>query len=145
MADQLFVYDVTCPASTPSTSPLEVAQLSGGLYVVEQVRLVLPAGHAGLTGIALAFGHQAVIPYNAGAYISGDDETFDYQLGDYPNGVPWTVFLVNNDTQSHIWELRWQVNILNQTPNPTAQTLIDTQDIYSAAPDETGLIDVPAS
>lgn len=137
MADQLFVYDVTAPANTPSTAPVEIAQLAGGLYVVEQVRIVVPAGHVGLTGLALAFGHQPVIPFNTGAFISGDDEVFDYQLGDYPNGVPWTVFVCNNDVLAHVWELRWQVNYVSSAP-ATQANVLTAEEIAAAAPAVTG-------
>ena len=133
MADLLYVYDVTCAASIAASAAIEVACVSAGLYSVTKVRIVIPDGHSGLTGIALAFGHNPVIPANQGAFISGNDETYDYELGDYPPGVAWSVFLCNNDTQAHIWETRWECNLLTDTPTALPQTPVTPMDIYTAA------------
>lgn len=105
MPDRVEVHDVTCPASTPSSAPLEVAfnDVPANLMAVT---IVIPDGHAGLTGIALAYGHQPVLPRTPGAFISGNDEVVRFDMSNYPTGPPWSAFVCNNDLTSHAWEVR---------------------------------------
>lgn len=130
--DLLHVYDVTCPASTPTSAPVEVQTVPAGLFYVTRFVIVIPDGHSGLTGIALAYGHQPVIPYNAGAYISGNDEVIPYDLsGSYPAGVQWSAFLVNDDLQSHSWEVRCELSIAAPQQS-LSQSTLTAADIYTA-------------
>lgn len=138
MADLLYVYDVTCAASVVSTTPTEVVTVPAGPYYVDKVRIIIPDGHSGLTGIALGFGHQPVIPFNPGAFISGNDERYDYDLGDYPPGVAWSVFLCNSDLQSHSWETRWQLNLMTPNQAATVSQPLAPADIYAQAGLTTG-------
>lgn len=132
MADDVQVYDVTCPASRPPTSPLEVTTIPASQFVVVKVWLIIPDGHAGLTGIALAFGHQPVIPSNPGAFISGNDEEFYIPLRGYPVGVPWSVFLCNNDNESHSWETRWELEFPPTPPGGQPPQTVQPADVYTA-------------
>ena len=110
-----------------------------GLYYVSRVTIVIPDGHSGLTGIALAFGHQPVIPYNKGAFISGNDEIIPYDLSDaYPAGVSWSCFLCNLDTGPHTWETRWELNLL-PTSQLAAAPSLTAEDILQAAQSSSGV------
>lgn len=133
MPDRVEVYDITCPASTPLTAPQETHLFDGGLFDVRKVTIVTPPGHAGLTGIGLAYGHNVVIPRNPGAYISGDGEVIPYDLTNYPPGVGWSAFTVNLDTQAHTWEVRFEFDEL-RTQSATANvTPLSAADIQNAA------------
>lgn len=136
--DRLLVYDVTCNASVAAATPTEVATVPLSLYYVSRVTIVIPDGHAGLTGIALAFGHQPVIPYNAGAYISGNDEIIPYDLSDaFPAGVSWSVFVCNLDTGPHTWETRWELTLSTSLAVAVAPQLT-AGDILQAAQSSSG-------
>lgn len=120
----LQIFDVTCNESVTEANAVEVATVPAGLYAVTKVTIWIPDGHAGLTGIALAYGHNPVVPMN-GTFLSANDEVFSFEMGnDYPPGVAWSVFLCNLDLQPHNWETRWELSSLTpSTPTPVAPSL----------------------
>lgn len=130
---QYETYNVTCPPSTPVTAPLEVAAVTDTSYQVASVTIVIPNGHAGLTGIALALGHEIVIPRNPGAFQSGDGEVFSHDLTGYPAGSPWTIFLVNLDLQAHVWQTRWALETATAPPPLIAPAPIPVDVLEQAA------------
>lgn len=133
MAARVLVYDVTCPASTPASAPIETQAYSGGNFTVTAVTILIPDGHLGTTGIALGFAHNPVIPENPGAFISGNDEILRYTLSAFPPGAPWSVFTCNTDSIPHSWETRWELDILAATTATGRQLPLSPSDIYQAA------------
>lgn len=131
MADRFNTTVVTCPASTAQANPVEVV-LNGQPGVLVGFEIVIPAGHSGLTGIALGYGHRSVIPYDAGTYFSGDDDIIRRAYKDNTPGVPWSAFLCNLDLQSHVWEVRLDFNELSTTQPGQATTVVTAQDIIDA-------------
>lgn len=133
MPDRVEVQNVTCPASTAPGSPLETAIAHVVACIVVRVTIRIPTGHAGLTGIALGYGHNAVLPRGAGAYISGDDEVIVYDLTNYDPGPQWQAFTINTDTQSHSWQLRFEVDEIQTGQRTFATPLpLDAADINAA-------------
>jgi hypothetical protein len=130
--DQVTVQDITCPANTPVDAPVEVPLDDFGGNLVT-IRLVIPDGHAGLTGISFGYGHNPVIPLNAGAFISGNDEPMKFDLRGYPDGVGWSAFVCNLDTQPHTWQVRCEWNDLVSAPAQVSSTPIAPADINAAA------------
>src|SRR4051812_24349081 len=110
MPDRVEVQDISCPAGTATSSPLETALTGVVDCQVVKVTIRIPAGHAGLTGIALGYGHNAVLPRTRGRFISGDDEIIEYDMSNYITGPQWAAFTVNADTISHAWEVRFEVD-----------------------------------
>ena len=112
---QVFTFDVECPASTPQSAPLEIAtKVPAGEPV--SVRIIIPDGHSGLTGIALAVAHQPCIPFNERLtvgesfdFIEGNDETPDWDLEGYPDSGAWSAFVYNTDTNPHKWQVRFVI------------------------------------
>lgn len=115
MPDRVETFDVTCAASVPPANAVEVpfAYAPG---IPRRVTIVIPDGHAGLTGIALGYGHQPVLPRTSGRFISSNDEHISFDLTNYPGGPLWSAFVCNNDTQSHVWEVILE---LDEIPEPT--------------------------
>lgn len=130
---QVEVYDVSCPQVTLPTAPIEVAAVTDGGVDWQRVTILIPAGHSGLTGIALAFGHQPVIPRNAGAWISGDDVDRVYDISDFPAAGSWTIFLCNNDLQAHVWETIWEGTVTNSDTVVTSPQALPASSIYAAS------------
>lgn len=96
---------VSCPASVGAGNPTEVVlPFQGG--ILRHFEIVIPAGHAGLTGISLGYGHRGVIPFGVLAYYSGDDDIIRLDYTDTVPGVAWSAFLCNGDLQAHVWEVR---------------------------------------
>lgn len=133
MPDLVQVQNVTCPAGTPASAPLETVLV--GVVGVKVIRfiVVMPAGHAGTTGIALGYGHNAVLPYSGG-FVSGDGEVLDFELTTaYPDGPQWSAFTCNTDTQAHSWQVRAEVNNLVVTPVAVMPQPLAPEVIYQSS------------
>lgn len=101
--------------------------------VARKVSVTIPDGHAGTTGIAVAFGHNAVIPANTGAFISGNDHTFPFDLTGYPDGVQWSVLLCNNDLEPHVWQVLFEGDNLPVAPGSKQPAPPSAADVMAAA------------
>lgn len=67
----------TVPKNTPENLPYEQAlPISGG--ILHQVSVVIPPGHAGLTGVAIDQGLHQIAPTNQNEWFKGDDVRFSY-------------------------------------------------------------------
>lgn len=131
MFTRLEVSDVACPAQTAVAAPVQVPLTwQGG--IVQGISIVIPDGHSGLTGIALGFGGNAVLPYKQPAFISGNDEVIPLAYRDNNPGVEWAVFLCNLDLQAHTWQVRFQLNEIVATVPPVKSVIIPTADILAA-------------
>lgn len=67
----------TVPKNTAENSPVEdKLPISGG--ILHQVSIKIPAGHAGLTGVAIDSGLHQIAPSNQNEWFKGDDAMFSY-------------------------------------------------------------------
>lgn len=109
---------VTCGAGVVATAPTQVQfPFAGGILRV--IRIVIPDGHAGLTGIALGYGGNAVVPFGNAAFYSGNDREIVLDYNDKVPGVQWAAFVCNLDLQSHSWEVDMDFDDIGAT-NSTA-------------------------
>lgn len=110
--------NVTCAGGVVATAPVQVQfPFVGG--IVRKIRIVIPDGHAGLTGIALGYGGNAVVPFGNGAFYSGNDREVILDYTDNVPGVTWAAFLCNLDLQTHSWEIDMDfddIDAQNATP-----------------------------
>ena len=133
MPDRVEIHDVTCTQFTPANAPVEVLfNDAPGLLV--KVTIVIPGGHAGLTGIALGYGHQQVLPRTPGAFISGDDEEPWYDMSNYPPGPAWSAFVCNLDLIPHTWEVRLEYNEITGPVTVATPTAIAPAAILAQVP-----------
>lgn len=130
--DRLECAIVTCPANTAVTAPLE-SQFTFPTGIVRHVWIVIPAGHAGLTGIALGYGHTPVVPYSNGGFVSGDDEVLDFDWRDRVPGARWAAFMVNVDAIAHTWQVRFGMDELTPLAGEFASGQISAAAIENAA------------
>ena len=131
MAARLEVADVTCAANVAVNNPTEVVlNFPGG--ILRRFTIVIPDGHAGLTGIALGYGHNPVIPRSSGKFISGNDEVIPFDYQDETPGVAWSAFLCNLDTQSHTWEVRFEYDEVTDASTPAPVQPIPITDLQAA-------------
>ncbi len=73
-----FAKTITVPKNTPSTSPLaDTIEIQAG--VIHRVRVSIPSGHAGLTGIHILRGLHQIAPTSGTEWFTGDDAAVDYQ------------------------------------------------------------------
>ena len=133
MADLFLVYNSTCLAGITETDPEVQLSIGAGPWQVVKVTIVIPPGHAGLTGLQLWYAGGAAIPYDSGWY-SGDDDIIPLDLSDtFPQGVPWSVAMINNDVVSHSWQTRWALNYVAPGSVTSAAKQLAVSDIYNAA------------
>jgi len=74
-------YNVLTPINTATTSPL-ITQVNLGDVMLHKVRIRIPPGHSGQTGIQIRLGSNTIIPWNdATKFIVGNDDRleFDYE------------------------------------------------------------------
>ena len=55
-----------------------------------------------------------------------------FQLGDYPAGVAWSVFLCNLDAQAHVWQTRWELVNVSGAASTSTPTPLPVESILAA-------------
>lgn len=132
MPERMDIVNVTCAPLVLDTAPVEVAFARIFPGVPRKFTIVIPDGHAGLTGISLGFGHQPVIPSGSGDFISGNDESIPIELKSYPAGPMWSAFVYNLDTTAHSWQVRFEQDEIRLPVAPTATKALNPLDIVAA-------------
>lgn len=120
MAQRVESRVVTCPAGTTEADATE-ADLSFQAGVVRQVEILIPDGHAGQTGIAIAQAHQVIIPATGTDWIIGNDDRIKWDIADFLDTGEWSAFVYNNGAYPHSWYLKFLVDELPAvavTPTP---------------------------
>lgn len=134
---RLYETTFTVPAGTPAAAPLvspvvlEDAQL-------ESVRIVIPPGHFGLTGLAVLWGGIQIVPFGQGTSIVANDEIIDYAWDDEitANGLALSGF--NTDVFPHSFYLRWVITDLPATSSPVV--IASPQAAAAPSPDDAAAI-----
>lgn len=108
-AQRVVARQVTVPAGTLSSAPLSV-DVSFDQGTVTRVEIVIPDGHAGLTGLALQQAHQQIIPQDTGTWIISNDETLHWDVADYLDNGSWQALMYNTDVYSHSFYLRFLID-----------------------------------
>lgn len=102
---------MTCVAATTEADAIET-DLSFQAGTVRQVDILIPDGHAGQTGIAIAQAHQVIIPATGPNWIIGNDDRIKWDIADYLDTGEWSAFVYNNGDYPHSWYLRFLVDEL---------------------------------
>lgn len=99
---------ITAPALTIPDLPA-VVPVSVGFVVLEAVQIIIPAGHNGLTGIALSDSGQVFLPFDdPPTFLIGDDDDQTYDVGiEVANLLEILVY--NTDVFDHAWHVRLRV------------------------------------
>jgi hypothetical protein len=134
MSRRTFTTRITTPVSTSEASPLETtfALPQGTLVLIE---VVIPSGHAGLTGLAIDYSGEHIFPWGRGTFLEGDDEVVSMDVGRPIGGSPVTIRTFNiDDTFGHDHLLRFVVTDpadelrRRVAPLPLAPTELDIPD-----------------
>ena len=70
--DRTYLFTVTTPAGTPVNAPV-VTALPLEDARISEIRIVIPSGHVGLTGIRLLQAQQQIWPWANSQYLVGND------------------------------------------------------------------------
>jgi len=117
----------SAPAGTPESAPTRTAVVLNQGSHLWRVEVRIPAGHQGVTGLALVDSGQYILPYeiNGTAWLVGDDDLLEYPYGKTIGSN--VVFLAyNTGIYNHAWQCRliW---------SPAA--LVDTDQAVITSPD----------
>lgn len=87
---------VVTPANTAEVSP-QLTVVTLGLVVLEAVEVIVPAGHAGLTGVALRYEGTRIVPFRETEFIVANDYTRTWPLDLWLGAGDLTVVTFNTD------------------------------------------------
>lgn len=74
--------NVTTPANTTALNPL-LTPVKLGDVMLHSVRIRIPPGHSGQTGVQIRLSNNAIIPWgNITTFIVGNDDRIDFDYGD---------------------------------------------------------------
>lgn len=131
--DRLYELTVTVPADTSDLAPhdvvwpLETAHLGG-------VTILVPDGHAGLTGIRAILAHQQIIPWGMFSWIVSNNEVIHVPFNDEINESGLVISTFNTDVFDHSFYLRAEISTSGEGPSPA-----ETVQLHPAATLAAGL------
>jgi hypothetical protein len=102
---------LTVPAGTASSAPLS-GDVSFDPGVLVGVEIDIPDGHSGLTGLRVATAHQQLLPFTAGDWLIGNDESLEWALHSMPDTGNWQLIGYNTDVFAHTFYVRFLVSDL---------------------------------
>lgn len=117
-ANQVETFTVTVPAGTPKATPVSVATAIPQGAVIG-LDLIIPDGHAGLTGIQLYVAGGLALPTTIGQWISGNNDVIKIPLAGLPETGAWSAKAYNLGKYAHSFLLRFYID--NLAPYRQAQ------------------------
>lgn len=123
----------TCPPGTAQGAAIET-DVSFTRGKVLAIGLVIPWGHAFLTGLAIAQAHQIVIPRSGSSWFVSDDEKMSFDYNDQIYSGQWSVFTYNADVaNSHTFYLRFFIQELDLAQEAVAKQELTPAQIQEVA------------
>lgn len=117
MTAYLYVTRFLVPAGTPQTAPLVQPVVLQDL-ILDTVRVVIPDGHNGTTGIAVLSGGVNIVPYGQGGFLTGNDEPIDFPWGGEITESGLSLAGYNTDIWDHAFLLRWTAHDIGPAGSP---------------------------
>lgn len=111
MANQVQRYTATIAAGTAIATPATV-DMSFPPSAVDRITIRIPPGPLGQSGFNIGSSGQQVIPYNAGAFIVGNDEVIDWPLEGLWDSGQWTFYGYNIGAYPHTYEVRFYLTTI---------------------------------
>ena len=107
--------EFTVPAGTAIIAPF-TQQVALEDNQLDSVRIVVPDGHAGLTGLRIVWSGTQKFPYNTGAWFIANGESLEIPYAEEITESGLSLTGYNLDVYQHIFFLRWQVSDLPTAP-----------------------------
>ena len=93
-----------CPAKTTASNPVTTPwPITQGM--LHGVKVMIPAGHNGLTGIKILYCGVQIIPWSLNFWLVGNNQTFDFSWGEEVMGTNLSIQTYNTDVAAHTWWL----------------------------------------
>lgn len=105
MASRLYELNVTVPAGTLAATP-QLTQWPLENNTLDQVEIVIPSGHVGLTGVRVLQASQQIVPWGNSGFISSNDEKLIIPLSTEIGASAISVQTYNTDVYPHTFYLR---------------------------------------
>lgn len=105
------VYETTflVPAGTPVAAPVtQAVPLEDN--ILDVVTIIVPDGHAGLTGFHILWGGTQILPYNAPSWLIANNEKIEWPYASEVTAAGLSVAGYNTDIWPHTFYVRWQVS-----------------------------------
>jgi hypothetical protein len=78
---------------------------------VTEVKIRVPYGHAGLTGIAVVYANKQIIPKAGADWVTGNWTWHTFDLDGYPTGAGWSwVGFNDDDTFDHTFHFEFGID-----------------------------------
>lgn len=108
---QLHTCRLTVPAGTTAAAPA-TAVCDVGHVELSEVEVVVPSGHVGLTGFALAYANQRIVPWAGDlGWLVADDDKVTVPVG-IEVSAPVVLQGYNLDAYDHSFYVRLTVDVL---------------------------------
>jgi hypothetical protein len=124
----------TVPAGTAIATPVKLPVVLED-NLLDNVDIVIPDGHAGLTGLAILWSGAPFFPFTENSYLIGNNEKVPFPYGGEIAANGFTLAGYNTDIYPHSFYLRWQISDLGaalpvsiesaQTTPPITQPTLD--------------------
>ncbi len=107
----------TVPAGTAIAAPASQPVVLEDAHL-DTVRVLVPDGHSGLTGLRITWGGTQIMPINPGTWIISNDEIFDWPADEDVTANGLSLAGYNLDIYPHTFYLRFQIT--DRTGSPVA-------------------------
>lgn len=138
---RLYGTTFTVPAGTAIAAPVLAAVPLEDNWL-ESVRIVIPDGHSGLTGLQVRWSGVQVVPYGQGTWITANNEIIDFPWADEITAGGLALAGYNTDVFPHSFWLRWTVADL---PAKSTATVVSAQAAGPVGPDTSGVADLTSA
>lgn len=117
MSNYLYTTDFLVPAGTPLAAPL-IQPVPLQDYVLTSVRIIIPDGHNGLTGISVRSAAVNIVPFTQGTYLIGNNEEVNFDYGGQVGENQLALYGYNTDIFDHAFHFRWQLADIGPAGSP---------------------------
>lgn len=110
----------TVAAQTAQSAPTTVSLDCGTSVWLQELHIVIPKGHAGLTGLQITYSGTPILPYgSASGYLIGNQFEDKYDMGNLGIDTPLIAVMFNTDYQVHGFDIIAKVFDIPSTTNTT--------------------------
>ena len=109
MSNRIYTTQFDVAAGTAIASPVSQAIVLDDVRL-DAVRLIIPPGHAALTGMSIWWGGIQIAPFGTGTWFTGDNEIFDYPFDGEITARGLQLRGYNLDIFLHSFRMRWLVS-----------------------------------
>lgn len=115
LRSRYFTHRVDAPAGTPPDNPQGVP-LAVFESVLVSVDVLIPSGHAGLTGLAFEYAGERVVPWgDSSTWLQGNDQTLTLMVG-LEVSTELIALTYNEGGYDHAWYLRLLLAYVDTEP-----------------------------